>query len=96
MKSLYQARRKGTNTPKIEHFPGDLNHDWESGDWFTCQAGVNAKDTTDAISGNIQLINTYIQDFVPSKIWNPHASYERTYESLKEKSDDLLKKMNFA
>jgi len=95
MKSLYQARRKNTNTPKIEHFPGDLNYDWQNGGWDTCQAGTNAKDTTDAIAGNIQIINTYITDFVPSKIWNAEACFDRDYDNMADKHQKVLDKYNF-
>jgi hypothetical protein len=94
MKSLYQARRKRTGTMKIEHFPGDLVYDY-SGDWMVDQAGVNAKDTTDAIAGNIELLNTFENEFVPSKIWKKEEIYERDYDSLKEKSDGVLNKFNF-
>lgn len=96
MKSLHQERRKNTGTLKIEHFKGDLNYDWQNGTWETCQAGINAKDTTDAIAANIQCINTYIQDFVPNKIWNPNAVFERTYDNLKNKNLELLNSMNLS
>jgi hypothetical protein len=90
MKSLYQARRKNTGSMKIEHFPGDLNYAWENGDWTTCTAGINAKDATDAIAGNIQLLGTYSQEFVPSKIWNPEETYTLEYDKMKAKNDSFV------
>ena len=95
MKSLYQARRKNSNTPKIEHFPGDLNYDWQTGNWETCTAGVHAKDATDAIAGNVQVINTYINDFIPSKVWNSNDCFARDYDNLKMKNEKFLDSMNF-
>jgi hypothetical protein len=87
MKSLYQARRKNTGSMKIDHFPGDLNVAWDSGDWNSCTAGINAKDSTDAIAGNIQLLGTYSQEFVPSKVWHREESYDMTYDSLFKKNE---------
>lgn len=95
MKSLYLSRRKGTNSTKIEHFLGDLNYDYQNGDWDTCLAGVNAKDTTDAITGNIQLINTYMADFVPSNVWDPNAQFERSYDNLLEKNSEFINRAGF-
>ena len=94
MKSLYQARRKRSGTMKIEHFPGDLIYDF-TGNWEVDLAGQNAKDTTDAICGNIQLLNQYSVEFVPSKIWKRDACFERSYDNLKEKNQLVLDKFNF-
>jgi len=93
MNSLYFAKRKTTGTVKVDHFPGDLNYDWQNGSWNTCTAGVNAKDCTDAIAANIEIINTYITDFIPNKIWRADACFERTYENLKEKNSEYMKKV---
>jgi hypothetical protein len=86
MKSLYQARRKNTGSMKIEHFPGDLNYAWEMGDWTSCGAGYHAKDCTDAIAGNIQLLGVYSQEFIPYKVWNPQEVYEMDYDSIQKKN----------
>jgi hypothetical protein len=93
MKSLYQARRKNTGSMKIEHFAGDLNYAWENGDWVTCGAGINAKDTTDAIAGNIQLLGTYSQEFIPYKTWNPQETYEMEYDKIKAKNEGYMNKV---
>jgi hypothetical protein len=71
---------------KIEHFPGDLNYAWENGDWGSCTAGINAKDATDAIAGNVQLLGTYSNEFIPSKIWNPSDNFDMKYDIVKEKN----------
>jgi hypothetical protein len=94
MKSLYQSRRKRTGTMKIDHFPGDLVSDW-TGDWLTDSAGRNAKDCTDAIVGNIELLSRYEQEFIPSKIWKKEDIYERDYDTLKTKNNNILDKMRF-
>jgi len=96
MKSLYSAKRKTTGAIKIEHFPGDLNYDWQNGDWNTCTAGVNAKDTTDAIAANIQTINTYITEFVPTKVWNAQDCFNRDYNNLKKKNKAYLDKLGYS
>jgi hypothetical protein len=94
MKSLYQSRRKRTGTMKIDHFPGDLIYDY-SGDWLVDQAGVNAKDTCDAITGNIELLGIYEQEFVPSKIWKKEEIYDRDYDTIKDKNTSILNKYKF-
>lgn len=94
MKSLYSAKRKRTGTVKIDHFAGDLVYDY-SGDWAIDTAGVNAKDATDAIVANIDLLNTYEQEFVPYKIWKKDEIFDRDYDTIKDKSNTLLNKFNF-
>jgi len=94
MKSLYHTKRKRSESMKIEHFPGDLNYDWQGGDWITCTAGINAKDATDAIAGNIELMKMYSGEFIPSKIWNPQACFDRDYDNVFQKNKDFLKSVN--
>jgi hypothetical protein len=90
MKSLYQARRKNTGSMKIEHFAGDLNYAWENGTWESCTAGINAKDTTDAIAGNIQLLGTYSNEFMPYKVWKPEETYDLDYDHIKSKNQAFV------
>jgi hypothetical protein len=80
---------------KIEHFPGDLNYDWQNGKWEDCTAGINAKDTTDAIAGNIQIINTYMNEFVPNHIWNPEDPLDRNYADMKVKCKKVINDYGF-
>jgi hypothetical protein len=94
MRSLYQSRRKRTGTMKIDHFPGDLIYDY-SGDWTIDLAGQNAKDTCDAIAGNIELLNIFEQEFIPTKIWKKEEIYDRDYDSIKNKNNSVLDKMKF-
>lgn len=94
MESVFKSIFPLTISSK-EHFLGDLNYDYQNGDWDTCLAGVNAKDTTDAITGNIQLINTYMADFVPSNVWDPNAQFERSYDNLLEKNSEFINRAGF-
>jgi hypothetical protein len=94
MKSLYQSRRKRTNTMKIDHFPGALTYDF-TGDWTIDIAGSNAKDCCDAVTGNIELLGRYENEFIPSKIWKKEDIYDRDYDTLKVKNNDILNKYKF-
>lgn len=95
MKSLHEIRRKRSGSVKIEHFEGELNYEWQEGTWLSCTAGINAKDTTDAIAANLWLLSNYNTEFIPSKTWDPEAKVNRTYESVSAKNDMLLKKLGY-
>jgi hypothetical protein len=71
------AKRKISGTTKIEHTLGDLVYDWNY-DWDNCRAGINAKDSTDAIAGNIGLIELYSDEYPAVVSWDPAASGGRT------------------
>lgn len=94
MKSLHEKRRKNTGSVKIDHFEGELNYNYEEGTWESCTAGINAKDCTDAIAGNIYLMQEHDNEFIPSKVWYQHDDIGRNYDNLKMKNDNLLKSMN--
>lgn len=94
MKSLYQHRRKRTGSMKIEHFYGDLVYDY-LGNWDSDMAGQNAKDITDAVAANIELMNTYENEFIPFHEWNPSGNHNRDYDYIKEKNEGMLSNMNF-
>ena len=93
MKSLQMRKRRGSGSLKIDHSKGELIYD-VTGNWDTDTAGVNAKDSTDAIAGNIWLMQSYMQDFPPIKKFNPVECLDRTYESVIEKSSRYLDSMN--
>jgi hypothetical protein len=93
MKSLQMTKRKHSGSLKIDHSLGELIYDY-TGDWTTDLAGINAKDCTDAIAGNIWLMQTYMQDFPPIKVFNPIESLDRTYESIVEKNTRYLSKLH--
>jgi hypothetical protein len=95
MKSLHQVRRKSTGSLKIDHFIGDLNYDFQTGDWESCTAGINAKDTTDAIAANIELLSKYDVDFVPSKNWDPTIEFNRSYDNIRKKNIEYMSNNNF-
>lgn len=95
MKSLHEVRRKQTGTIKIDHFEGDLDYEWEKGNWQSNVAtGYNAKDTTDAITGNIWLMNLYNNEFIPQKFFYKDAQLERTVDNIEKKNAQLLSSMN--
>lgn len=95
MKSLHEVRRKQTGTVKIDHFEGDLDYEWEKGNWKSNVAtGYNAKDATDAITGNIWLMNLYSNEFIPQKFFYKDAQLERTVVGIEKKNKDLLNSMN--
>lgn len=95
MKSLHEVRRKQTGTIKIDHFEGDLDYEWEKGNWQSNVAtGYNAKDTTDAITGNIWLMNLYSNEFIPQKFFYKDAQLERTVDNIEKKNAQLLSSMN--
>jgi hypothetical protein len=93
MKSLQMTKRR-SGSLKIDHTSGDLTYEY-TGDWNTDQAGINAKDSTDAIAGNIWLMQTYSQDFPPVHPFNPDSPLERTYEVIAKKNESYLAKNNF-
>ena len=95
MKSLHEVRRKQTGTIKIDHFEGDLDYEWEKGNWQSnVVTGYNAKDTTDAITGNIWLMNLYSNEFIPQKFFYKDAQLERTVDNIEKKNAQLLSSMN--
>ena len=95
MKSLHEIRRKNTGSVKIDHFEGELNYEWESGTWESCTAGVNAKDTCDAIASNLYLFSLYPNEFIATKKFYRHAKLDRDYGTMKGKTDSLIKSMGY-
>ena len=93
MKSLQMRKRKVSGSLKIDHSKGELVYD-TTGNWDVDLAGINAKDSTDAIAGNIWLMTTYMQDFPPIKKFNPVESLDRTYEIVSKKNEEYLSGMN--
>ena len=97
MRSLHMTKRKGSGTAKVEHFVGDLSYDYV-GDWERdkeCKAGFWAKDATDALAGNVELLNIYSSEFLPYTTWDPGKVADRSYEAVKKANSDVLKKMGF-
>lgn len=95
MKSLHEIRRQRTGSVKIDHFEGELNYEWETGTWESCTAGVNAKDCMDAIASNLYLFSLYPTEFVPTHTFYKYAKIGRDYDTIKEKTDDMIKNMGY-
>ena len=93
MKSLQMSRRKVTNTVKLDHTKGERVYDY-TGNWTLDTAGINAKDATDAIVGNIYLMEVYSTSYPAIHTFDPNAIFERTYEEIVKKNTDYLRKMN--
>lgn len=100
--SLQMVKRKTTGTTKIDHMNGDNVYSddfclpgsvYTEQSWQMSKVGVNAKDLTDCIAGNIHLLDSYENIYIPYHIFEPHKQLERTYEGEKEKKDILLSKM---
>jgi len=94
MKSLHLAKRKQTGSVKIDHFIGDLSYDYTNGDWDHCTAGVNAKDVTDCIAGNIHLMGLYSNEFIPYQKWEKEIAGQRTIDIVKMKNTEILNKLH--
>ena len=88
MKSLKMTKRKTTGTVKIDHNLGEIYPNSESEMW-----GLNAKDATDCIASNIQLLNAFDNIFIPTKAWNDELINGNNYEDQKKKLDNLLASM---
>lgn len=101
--SLQMVKRKTTGTTKIDHMNGDNVYSddfclpgsvYTEQSWQMSKVGVNAKDLTDCIAGNIHLLDSYENIYIPYHVFEPHKQLERTYENEKEKKNILLNKMS--
>ena len=90
----FEKRKQGKGTTKVDHFNGEIYTDG-NGDWNTDMRGTNAKDAADAVTGTIELINRYENEFVPYVVWRPLALNDRSYETMKNKQDEFMEKMGF-
>lgn len=90
----FEKRKQGKGTTKVDHFSGEIYTDG-NGDWNTDMRGTNAKDAADAVTGTIELINRYENEFVPYIVWKPMALNDRSYETMKIKQDEFMEKMGF-
>ena len=90
----FEKRKQGKGTTKVDHFNGEIYTDG-NGDWNTDMRGTNAKDAADAVTGTIELINRYENEFVPYVVWKPLALNDRSYETMKTKQDEFMEKMGF-
>jgi hypothetical protein len=93
MKSLQMTKRKTTGSLKLDHSLGELIYDY-SGDWILDKAGINAKDSTDAIAGNIFLMEVYSTDFPAIHTFDPSEPLNREYDTIIKKNQEYLSKLN--
>lgn len=100
--SLQMTKRKQTGTAKIDHMNGDNVYSDEfcmpgssytEQSWTSSKVGSFAKDLSDCVSGNMYLLDTYENEYVPYHVWDPMKEKERTYENELSKQKDLLMKM---
>lgn len=100
--SLQMVKRKTTGTTKIDHMNGENVYTddfclpgsvYSEQSWQFSKVGTSAKDVADCVAGNIHLLDTYENIYVPYHVWDPSKELERTYDTEKKKKDDLLKKM---
>lgn len=101
--SLQMVKRKTTGTTKIDHMNGENVYSddfclpgstYTENSWQFSKVGVNAKDITDCIAGNIHLLDTFSNIYIPYHEWDPLKELERTYNGEKEKMNKLLKSMS--
>lgn len=100
--SLQVVKRKQTGTTKIDHMNGDNvytdefcmpNSVYSEQSWQMSKVGTFAKDTSDVIAGNMFLLDTYENEFLPTHIWDPMKEKERTYENELKKNRMYLDKI---
>jgi hypothetical protein len=91
LKSLQIVRRKAMGgklgSKKVDHTKGDLVYEGDM-DWDRSMIGINAKDATDAICANIELLKKY--DYVPVHQYEPEKIEYRSEEAAKRNVDDLM------
>ena len=82
MKSLHEMRRSRTGSVKIEHFEGQLNYEYGEGNWLSCTAGCNAKDTTDAITSSLYLMQLYPNEYIATKRFYKEDALDKSPEQI--------------
>lgn len=102
--SLQTFKRKITGTVKIDHSQGDnvyvdqycpLNGVYSDIAWEKSKVGTNAKDTTDAIASNIYLLDKYDTEFIPTHVFEPWSTIEKTYDTERVKMNKLLMNLGY-
>jgi len=95
LKSLQITKRKDaqghrTGAPKVDHILGDLVYEGDER-WETSMIGVNAKDTTDALAANCELLRKY--EFVAYEVYEAEKIVEKTAAGAKVSTSSLLAQM---
>lgn len=99
--SLQYSKRKSGST-KVDHKKGKNVYTdatcpacapYSELAWSTSKVGYLAKDTTDSIAASISLLDTYTDEYMPRKVWDPGASLVRTYDTVKSQTEQFLSSM---
>lgn len=102
--SLQITKRKISGTAKIDHMQGENVYtdefclpgsSYTEQSWEMSKVGTFAKDVADTVAGNMFLLDTYENEFLPVHVWDPLKEKERTFENEKEKNKIMLNKMGF-
>lgn len=100
--ALQMVKRKTTGTTKIDHMNGENVYsdefclpgsEYNENSWAFSKVGSNAKDITDCIAGNLHLLDTYENEYIPYHVWEPLKEKERTYDGEKAKHYEMMKKL---
>lgn len=103
LRSLQMVKRKQTGTTKIDHMNGDNIYTdefcmpgtvYSEKSWDMSQVGACAKDLSDCIAGNMFLLDTYENEFLPIHVWDPSANIDRTYDNEKKKHECILQSLS--
>lgn len=101
MLSIEYAKRQ-SGTTKIDHKKGkniytdafcQAGAPYSDNAWNNSQVGYFAKDALDSITATISLLDTYPDEFIPRKVWDPNASLERSYDVVKTKTNTFMNNM---
>ena len=103
--SLEIATRKVTGTKKIDHKKGEncyaddfcpINGVYTENGWENSQVGYYAKDLSDCVAANIALLDTYDNEYLAIKEWEPYSMKERNLETMTQGVNNLMMKMNLS
>jgi hypothetical protein len=98
MLSLEYAKRQSGST-KVDHKKGknvytdsfcQSGATYTESAWDKSQIGYFAKDNLDSVVASISLLDTYPDEFIPRKVWDPGAALERSYEIVKNKTNTFM------
>jgi hypothetical protein len=98
MLSLEYAKRQSGST-KVDHKKGknvytdsfcQSGATYTESAWNKSQIGYFAKDNLDSVVASISLLDTYPDEFIPRKVWDPGAALERSYEIVKNKTNTFM------
>lgn len=91
LRSLRIVRRKARSgkegSKKVEHTDGELVYEGDLS-WEKSFVGIHAKDTTDSICANIEMLKKY--DFVPIHSWEPEKIVIKNKEEVEKDTNELM------